>query len=62
MRNLDSVSQPPLERNLFYIREGRFNHFLPYSICKTFYKSKGRYYNTTRKKILQSKRYNFRNT
>lgn len=29
MRNLDSVLQPPLERNLFCIREGRFNHFLP---------------------------------
>jgi len=38
MRNLGSVSQPPLERNLFYIREGRFNQLLmllPYSTCKT---------------------------
>lgn len=38
MRNLGSILKPPLERNLFYIREGRFNQLLmllPYSACKT---------------------------
>lgn len=28
MRILGSVLQPPQERNLFYIREGRFNQLL----------------------------------